>query len=240
MENDGDALNFKGSYMRSVHDEDHLFELACKFLLAVDFDTVVGTGMSGTIAAIKLAKMMGKRYLAVRKPNDGSHSSQPAEGSLGKRWIFVDDLISSGATFARVWNKIESFDFDTEFVGAFLYGSADDWYEPDWMLAAEMSEAGYKCPAYQEVIDRIKGRYEELVEELPQVELTDVASWDVALKTSQSMLDEMLYGPKKIEMPPNPLLPIPKSVNKEGLLMELYKGTPLRSILPDNMYVSNT
>jgi hypothetical protein len=92
---------------------------------AVDFDTVVGTGISGTLAAQMFARAMGINFAIVRKGGDGSHSYNPVEGNVGRRWVFVDDLICSGATRQRVRDAMELFseqnDFKTTYVGDYLY-----------------------------------------------------------------------------------------------------------------------
>lgn len=217
-----ESLDFQGSYMSPVHDDDHLYETACRHLAGVDFDTLVGTGLSGTIAVIKLSKMLGKKYLLIRKPNDGSHSSQPAEGSLGKRWVFVDDLISSGRTFARVWNKIDSFNFDTEFVGSFLYGTDGSYDDASWRDVERMCEGlAWKCADYVGVVERIRG-VEEVVEE-PFPIVYDAEAWK-----------SVVYA-EEAPNPPNPMLPVVKvpTVSKKEWLMDLYRqGVTLRSI-PD-------
>ncbi|AYD87004.1 phosphoribosyl transferase [Mycobacterium phage NearlyHeadless] len=194
-----DSLDFQGSYMSPVHDEDHLYEMACRFLAGVEFDTLVGTGLSGTIAVIKLAKMLDKRYLLVRKPNDGSHSSQPAEGSLGRRWVFVDDLISSGRTFARVWNKIQSWGFDTEFVGVFLYGTDGGFDPAKWVAPMDLS-AGWMSAEFEKVVMQIQGRDKE-------VERID-------------MLEDWLVKP--VAPQKNPILPIPMPADKADPYADLY------------------
>jgi len=123
-------LDLRTTYMRGVHDPEHLMALAQKHIKGVDYDTLVGTGLSGTIAVTELARRLGKKYLIVRKPGDGTHSSLPVEGKLGKRWIFVDDLISTGTTATRVSETIEKVTarrgFKTRCVGVFLYADYND------------------------------------------------------------------------------------------------------------------
>lgn len=120
------------TYMDEVHKPELLLSLANDFLEGVEFDTLVGTGLSGTIAVTDLARRLGKNYLVVRKPNDGTHSHLPVEGKLGKRWLFVDDLVSTGSTFARVWDVLHKLcrerEFETEFAGTFLYNAR--YYHP--------------------------------------------------------------------------------------------------------------
>jgi orotate phosphoribosyltransferase-like protein len=90
-----------------------------------DYDTLVGTGLSGTLVVPVLARELGKFWLIARKPNDGSHSMYRAEGQLGARWVFVDDQIDSGETRDRVIRTVTShanhFGHITEHVGTFLY-----------------------------------------------------------------------------------------------------------------------
>ena len=63
------------------------------------FDTIVGTGLSGTIAAVRLSTALRKNCLIVRKPDDQSnHSGSRVEGFLGERFIVVDDFIGTGNT----------------------------------------------------------------------------------------------------------------------------------------------
>ncbi|AJD82484.1 phosphoribosyltransferase [Mycobacterium phage Sheen] len=128
------------SYLRLVHDPEQLLKLIEPYLAEVEFDTFVGTGLSGTIAATEMAKVTGKNYLIARKPNDGTHSANKAEGRLGKRWLFIDDLIATGRTLGRVWDAVhltaETWNFKTEFVGAVLYGDGS-WYDHKFIPATE-------------------------------------------------------------------------------------------------------
>jgi hypothetical protein len=92
---------------------------------AVDFDTLVGTGLSGTLAAQLFARAIGVNFAIVRKAGDGTHSMNRIEGTIGKRWVFVDDLVSSGDTRRRVREAMDEFcrleKFESEYVGQYLY-----------------------------------------------------------------------------------------------------------------------
>lgn len=89
---------------------------------AVDFDTMIGTGLSGALTVPFLARAMGKHWAIVRKEKDvDNHSGNPIEGSIGERWIFVDDLISSGETRRRVLSVVAQTFSDTKYVGDYLY-----------------------------------------------------------------------------------------------------------------------
>src|SRR6266404_718779 len=105
-------------------------------LTGKDFDTIVGSGLSGTVAATLIAHQMGKNLVVVRKATENSHSSNLIEGKLGKRWIFIDDFIASGATLSRCKDAVRAtalgYAFDTQYVGAYLYARRSNTYAPAW------------------------------------------------------------------------------------------------------------
>lgn len=140
------TLDVSTSYMSRAHnprDVIDTFRLLRKHHSnRLQFDTLVGTGLSGAIIVPPLARALRKNYLIVRKSDDGSHSEYPAEGVLGKRWVFVDDLIASGATLRRVIDVVQGLpsqvhksDFSTELVAAFLY---NDGYEQNSAILCEL------------------------------------------------------------------------------------------------------
>lgn len=110
---------------------------AAKTLADVEFDTLVGTGMSGALVVPALALAMGKSFVLVRKENDGSHHHGKLIGNLGKRWVFVDDFVSSGMTRERVFDTIteqaKRHNHPTEYVGDYCY--------------ARMTKYGCRCKA---------------------------------------------------------------------------------------------
>lgn len=99
----------------------------------LEFDTIVGRGMSGALIIPEIARVLKCGWLIIRKSGDKSHSTKVGEGNLGKRWIFMDDLIESGETFnqcaqgidkiVREYNRGSSpnYQFKTEFAGIVLY-----------------------------------------------------------------------------------------------------------------------
>lgn len=105
-------------------------------------DTLVGTGMSGTLIVPRLAERLGLFWGVVRKPGVSSHAGSTTryEGQMGRRWAFVDDFIASGDTLFRVLDEVEH-EFQgtdpnrfpwkaywrTEFAGALCYS---DWSGP--------------------------------------------------------------------------------------------------------------
>lgn len=95
-------------------------------LAHIDFDTIVGTGFSGGIVIPALALSMDKKFVLIRKEGDDSHhGGGRLVGQLGRRWIFVDDFVSSGRTRSRVMGKISDALADrgenATFVGQYLY-----------------------------------------------------------------------------------------------------------------------
>jgi orotate phosphoribosyltransferase len=104
--------------------------MAAANVASVRFDTLVGTGLSGALVIPRLAESLALHWMIVRKDNDGTHSAYNTEGACGEQWLFVDDLISSGATYARVREAMEKmskrYTHTTECVGAYLY--ADNYF----------------------------------------------------------------------------------------------------------------
>ena len=121
---------FRTGYLdRAITNLEDLVAKAVKELATANFDTLVGTGLSGTLFIPSLAVAMDKYFVIVRKANDGSHHNGVMVGDLGRRWIFVDDFISSGDTKRRVSMAIDGVGHPTKYVGDYLYGLIDaPWY----------------------------------------------------------------------------------------------------------------
>lgn len=123
------TAKFNTGYMdNAVFDLQGVVREAVAILTPVhkEFDTLVGTGFSGGIIIPALALRLRKRFVLIRKESDDSHhGSGRLLGELGKRWIFVDDFVSSGATRNRVIEKVEAaallHDHETELVGNYYY-----------------------------------------------------------------------------------------------------------------------
>lgn len=97
-----------GSYFATaLNDHDAILRDAREVLADVDYDTMIGRGLSGALVVPWLAQALGKSWAIVRKDNDGSHSGSIYEGTIGNRWVFVDDFISSGATLRITAGKVE-------------------------------------------------------------------------------------------------------------------------------------
>lgn len=124
----GPAVRIGSGYLEEVVANTAQFvKVTEEKLLEVDFDTVVCTGLSGLLVAPGVAAGLGKKLLVVRKPDDSTtHSQFGAEGWLGKRWLFLDDKISSGKTLQRVQEAVAKITagtsgFTTEYAGSYEY-----------------------------------------------------------------------------------------------------------------------
>ena len=121
------VLNIHASYLRKTFDDPQQLAdtLHATLYRKVAYDTLVGSGLSGALVVPAIARILEKNWLIVRKPNDGSHSHRRAEGSLGQRWLFVDDLVDSGRTWKRVTTTVRDIardeSFQTQCVGAYTY-----------------------------------------------------------------------------------------------------------------------
>ena len=103
------SADFRTDYMdKALFDLPSVIEQATTDLADVDFDTLVGTGFSGGVVIPALALALGKKFVLIRKEDDDSHHGGGRMiGSLGDKWLFVDDFISSGRTRRRVIEKVD-------------------------------------------------------------------------------------------------------------------------------------
>jgi len=99
----------------------------------LDFDAIVVCGIGGLLFGPILAHTFSKELIVVRKPDDiNNHSGSIIESrDLRKkfRYIFVDDLIAKGLTFAYVKMVLENFCPDGGCVGAFTYKGGTTIYD---------------------------------------------------------------------------------------------------------------
>lgn len=107
------------SYTQHIYDPS-LFPLTahrcCSALWAIQneigaYDFIAGCGNSSVPLLGAISMLTGIPYVAVRKKDDAScHDDRRINGpSFAKkslRYVFVDDLISSGNTYYHVWNTL--------------------------------------------------------------------------------------------------------------------------------------
>jgi hypothetical protein len=132
---EGDVLQTGSAYLHDVlYDQDMIIRNAFTALDGVEFDSVVGTGVSGALILPRFAVEFAVPFMLVRT-HPAEHSAYLAEGRLGRRWLFLDDKIVTGATLDRVKEAVvkiagSSGGFKTECVGAYLYST--NHYQEEW------------------------------------------------------------------------------------------------------------
>lgn len=72
------------------------------------FSAIAVTGYSATIFGAPVAYLLNKNIVVVRKPGVESQSCSPVQGLGNTRCVFIDDLVASGDTLARVVEGVES------------------------------------------------------------------------------------------------------------------------------------
>ena len=92
----------------------------------LEFDSIAFSGMSGAVFAPILAHILKKEIIMVRKGVDmpeRGHSSFGVEGyAAAKRYVIVDDLVSTGATAKYIHGHIrQDFAPDAKCVGVYCY-----------------------------------------------------------------------------------------------------------------------
>lgn len=117
-------LVIRCDYFQSIYNDDFI-KTAKATLKHIDFDTMVGIGFSGVLAVAKLSAPLGKHGLYLRKSAESCHAYTHEEGTIGDKWIMVDDQISSGSTFKVVYERVKALltlrDHKSKFVGVYLY-----------------------------------------------------------------------------------------------------------------------
>ena len=140
MSADGDILMAHAPYLESaLADLDaiipYIKEGLANFAEFDECDTLVGRGLSGALVVPYVARALGLRWAIARKEGDGSHSSECIEGTLGRRWVFVDDLISSGNTLTKTIISVnvtaDKVGYETTFLGAITYAPFTIWSYSD-------------------------------------------------------------------------------------------------------------
>lgn len=124
-----------GYFGRAFGDIEDIAYNMIKTLDTVKFDTMVGTGLSGTLVVPTLARAFGVHWAIIRK-EVSIHTNTKIEGDIGQNWLFVDDFISSGETLRRVQNIVngitwseydqttwsyQTVNFTTNYVGTYEY-----------------------------------------------------------------------------------------------------------------------
>ena len=123
------SVSLSWSYFNNAFSQiarDEFLDLARRAKERAEFDTVVVSGVSGVVMGAFVAHALDVDLLIVRKEDDRStHSYDRVEGSLGRRWVFLDDFTETGKTRKRVRSVVTdaaaNYGVETSFVGSLLY-----------------------------------------------------------------------------------------------------------------------
>lgn len=108
-----------------------------------EFDVIACRGYSGMIVAPTIAYLLKTEIFIVRKSGEATHSAKSCMGSLGYRYLVIDDFIQTGETIRQITQEldIEHKRFDMkpgEIIGIYLYeklemNSGKSWHGiPYW------------------------------------------------------------------------------------------------------------
>jgi len=105
----------------------------------IKFDSFVVRGTSGIVFGAKLAHVMDKNLVVVRKPDDSNHGGGSVVGHTPERFIFVDDFVSTGRTRHETLTEIRSKFPKAKLVAQYLYQWDGTWtvYENDESVKSE-------------------------------------------------------------------------------------------------------
>ena len=133
------------SYLQHVFDPELFQRSVDKTLAAAErlkrsegYDTIVFSGMSGAAMAFMLSHWMNVPLLCVRKREDTSHyvkqSRRYLEGNADdvRKYMIIDDFISSGATVQYMIDTIKEKNWNAECACMLMYASYSDreWTHP--------------------------------------------------------------------------------------------------------------
>lgn len=118
---------------------DKTIKQAIEKLDGVDFDTIGIRGVSGLLLGPILAHLMCKELFLVRKEGERSASKEEYEGYLAiKRFIIVDDLVSTYSTAVRIFRAIKRASPRAELAGILLYNDGVYFNSPDSYIMTEL------------------------------------------------------------------------------------------------------
>jgi hypothetical protein len=130
------SFNQNGYFDRAFGDPDVLikaFDIAVEFS-KVEFDSMAAIGLSGHMVLPLLARHAGVPFLALRKPDVKSHDTwgigKHGRGTIGKKYLIVDDFVSTGRTVNNIRAAIDTVareyncPFTPEYVGTYCYAES--------------------------------------------------------------------------------------------------------------------
>jgi adenine/guanine phosphoribosyltransferase-like PRPP-binding protein len=97
-------------YLMPVNELRKSVEAAVRVLGRKRFDSIAFRGMSGALIAPAVAVRLKKSLILVRKKKDDSHGGRDVEGNkASRRYVIIDDFISSGDTVCEIKKNIKAF-----------------------------------------------------------------------------------------------------------------------------------
>jgi hypothetical protein len=138
-----ESSNWASCYFDKGFDSEYLIKTAEQHFNAFDIevDSFVGLGLSSLIAVPVLAYHFKVPFLALRKPGVSCHDSQVGmigRGTIGKRWMFIDDFKATGRTIENAKSYVtKGLDYmgvpetATKYVGTFTYNDGGAFITPD-------------------------------------------------------------------------------------------------------------
>ena len=126
-------MKFNSSYMQCIYRDPNEYRTLVETVIAkvlelqktLNFHAIAFRGSSGAAMAYPVSVATGIPLICVRKPSDMGHGC-PVEGSYEidvKKYIIIDDFISSGDTMNAIIEAIEMKrgDYLIECVGIIMY-----------------------------------------------------------------------------------------------------------------------
>lgn len=105
-----------------------------------EFDCIAVRGVSGVMVGAPVAVMLGVPLLVVRREEErhSVHTGHLTANyvNAGERALFLDDMISSGATFRAAREALHLECPGTRIVAAYLYGIDNEGYGESWLTEA--------------------------------------------------------------------------------------------------------
>lgn len=110
------ATDHNSSYMSRIYDGKNYSNVLDRVVTALEelkakhqVDTIAFSGTSGSAVSYTAGWATDLRLINVRR-NDGNHHGLPVEGyKWAKRYVIVDDFVSTGATIVRIIREVKHY-----------------------------------------------------------------------------------------------------------------------------------
>jgi orotate phosphoribosyltransferase len=138
-----EQLTMHANYLSTAFDQATLIRDFGQHKPNIEFQALVGMGISGAIAVPVLAHTFGFQFGIVRKQGVSNHSGNLVETNFDKEagWIIVDDLICYGNTVRYIIRTMKYYGFNN-YQGVYLYGG-------------EFSNPGFRGKLFEDLIGEV-------------------------------------------------------------------------------------